>query len=310
MLRHEVYCSAIKFFKMLGRKLLRSVLFTPGDKLKALEKSLTLPTDAIIIDLEDAVSPSNKKLARDQALNFIGSVQSLKKENRPYLILRTNCPERSPWGSEDIQSFSDSGVTVDGVLLPKVDNADLISRTLDKFPKISSIPLWANIETCVGVQNADSIMRHPQVEAFVFGINDLSKELGIRSIPLRHPLIYSLSKCVLAARAAGKIAIDGVYMDLKNIPGLEEECRQGRDFGFHGKSLIHPNQIEASNQAFSPSEKELEWAREITLAYKEAMKEGKGVCVVRDRLVEHLHVIDAQNMLEMQELIVKKSKNL
>ncbi len=184
-----------------------------------------------------------------------------------------------------------------------------VERLIKSYAYIAQrkLPIWAMIETAKGVQNCDEIARNQHIDALILGSNDLSKELGARQVPSRLPLVYSISKLVLAARCENKFAIDGVFMNIKNTEELAESCKQGRDFGFHGKSLIHPNQIESANISFSPSEEEIKLSKEILTAFEEAQKNGKGVCVVRDKLVEHLHVIEAQTILDMDRQIRGRS---
>ncbi len=228
----------------------------------------------------------------------------------PSVVIRTNCPLRTSSGQKDFQAaLSDPLLPIDAICVPKVDDLDTVLRIARSFPEIDKrkIPIWAMIETAKGVQNCDEIASSDHVEALILGSNDLSKELGARQVPSRLPLVYSMSKLVLAARSSGKYAVDGVFMNIKNTEELFESCKQGRDFGFHGKSLIHPNQIESANINFSPSNDEINLSKEIIAAFEEAQRNGKGVCVVRDKLIEHLHVLEAQSILEIDSQIREKS---
>jgi citrate lyase beta subunit len=292
--------------------------------MKAIEKSFTLATDVVIIDLEDAVAVSSKGIAREQVVKFIKefgskSPSSSGASSRPAIVVRANCPLRTADGLADLKALtSDPSLGLDAICLPKVDNSEDIKRLVANFPGMgaggyggvggsSKIPIWAMIETAKGVQNVDEIARCSHIEALILGSNDLSKELGARHVPSRLPLIYSISKLVLAARAEGKYAIDGVFMNIKDGEGMLESCKQGRDFGFHGKSLIHPSQVEHANSSFSPSTEEIAYSKEVIAAFEEARRNGKAVAVVRDRLVEELHAKEAQLILDIDRQIRQKS---
>lgn len=288
--------------------------------MKAVEKSFTLATDVVIIDLEDAVAVSSKGIAREQVVKFIkdfgrkSSSSSSSGSSGPAIVVRANCPLRTADGLADLKALtSDPSLGLDAICLPKVDNSEDIKKLVATFPGMgggggsSKIPIWAMIETAKGVQNVDEIAKCSHIEALILGSNDLSKELGARHVPSRLPLIYSISKLVLAARAEGKYAIDGVFMNIKDGEGMLESCKQGRDFGFHGKSLIHPSQVEHANSSFSPSAEEIAHSKEIIAAFEDAQRNGKAVAVVRDRLVEELHAKEAQSILDIDRQIRQKS---
>lgn len=275
--------------------LCRSMLYTPGDKLNALRKSLTLDADKVIFDLEDAVSPANKENARS-------NVSSLLSEQSPHLskvAVRINCPFTSPWGRDDIKMLLEQPVRVP-IILPKVESAESISRTKSLLQQhASSTPLYAMIETPLGVIHVDSIAA-TTVSCIIFGSNDYAKCL---QVPLhRSALQYAHSRTINAAKAFQTPVIDGVYMDLTN-EGLEEDVAAGKALGFDGKSLIHPKQIAATNRIYTPTSEEVEAAREIIAAHAAAQLEGVSLVVVRGRLIEQLHVDEAYRIIEMFEYI-------
>ncbi|GAA0284752.1 HpcH/HpaI aldolase/citrate lyase family protein [Rhodovulum strictum] len=265
----------------------RSVLYIPASKARALEKARTLPADAIIFDLEDAVAPEEKRAARDllaEALREGGY-------GARFLIVRVNGLD-SEWGADDVAAMR--GVGADAILLPKVETTAQLDALGDAIPGVG---LWAMIETPRGVLNAPALAAHPRVGGFVMGTNDLAKELGCRTRSDRLALIASLSQCLLAARAHGIVAIDGVYNAFRHEEGLWAECEQGRDLGFDGKSLIHPDQIAIANATFAPTSEEIELSRRQIAAFDEARKRGLGIAVVDGRIVENLHIVTARKTL-------------
>ncbi len=272
---------------------LRSVLYIPASKPRALEKARTLPVDAIIFDLEDAVSIEEKAEAREtlkQALSEGGYGNRLK-------IVRINGLD-SPWGEEDAAAVK--SMAADSVLLPKVSS----TRDLDAIAeRVGDLPLWAMMETPLGMLNAAQIATHPQLEGMVMGTNDLAKELQANFRPDREPLLTGLGLCLLAARAHGLAIVDGVYNAFKDSDGLRIECEQGREMGFDGKTLIHPAQIDVANAAFSPTPEDVELARRQIAAFEAAEAEGQGVAVVDGRIVENLHVATARETLAKAEAI-------
>ncbi|WP_299138093.1 CoA ester lyase [uncultured Tateyamaria sp.] len=266
---------------------LRSVLYIPGSRPRALEKARGLPVDAIIFDLEDAVAADEKVAARATlaaALAEGGYGARMK-------IVRINGLD-TPWGAEDAQAVRDMGV--DAVLLPKVS----APADLDALAALTGdVPLWAMMETPLGMLNAPQIAAHRLLQGMVMGTNDLAKELQTRFRPDREPLMVGLGLCLLAAKAHGCAIIDGVYNAFKDTAGLEIECTQGRDMGFDGKTLIHPAQIDTANTAFSPSEDEIDLARRQIAAFEEVEASGQGVAVVDGRIVENLHTVTARETL-------------
>lgn len=271
----------------------RSVLYIPASKERALDKARSLPVDAIIFDLEDAVTIEEKVNARatlKSALVAGGYGHRLR-------IVRINGLD-TEWGADDARAVRE--MQADAVLLPKVGSP----ADLDALAAITGdLPLWAMMETPRGMLNAASIAAHPKLAGFVMGTNDLAKDLNTRFRPDRAPLMTSLGLCLLAAKAEGVIIVDGVYNAYLDDEGLAAECAQGRDMGFDGKSLIHPAQVAIANAAFSPSEDEIDLARRQIAAFDETMATGQGVAVVDGRIVENLHVATARDLLAKAEAI-------
>ena len=274
----------------------RSVLYIPGSKNRALDKARGLSVDAIIFDLEDAVSPDGKIEAR-------GTLREALEQggygNR-YKIIRITGLD-TEWGPEDIAALRDA--PADAILVPKVNSAadiDAVQTLLG-----NQTPIWAMIETPAGVLNSNEIATHPSLEGFVAGTNDLAKELNCRARPDRLPMHLSLQMMLLAARSNDLIAVDGVYNQFKDEEGLRAECEQGRDLGFDGKTLIHPNQVAVSNECFAPSEAEVELARRQIEAFEEIEKSGQGVAVVDGKIVENLHVETAKKTLAKAAVIAE-----
>ncbi|HEY7039179.1 MAG TPA: CoA ester lyase [Methylomirabilota bacterium] len=277
----------------------RSVLFMPGSNARALEKARTLPADALILDLEDAVAPEAKAEARAQVLAALRAGGYGRRE----VIVRVNGPG-TPWGADDLNAVAQAHV--DAVLLPKVETAETVSAALARLGPTRDV--WCMLETPRGILNAGSIAAaSPRVGALVMGTSDLTKDLHARSTRDRLPLLASLQLCVLAARAAGTTALDGVHLDLDDEAGFAAVCRQAADLGFDGKTLIHPRQVAAANEAFAPTAGEVDWARRVIAAHAEAVAGGRGVVVLDGRLVENLHVDDARRVLALAEAIAARA---
>ncbi|MVO15068.1 HpcH/HpaI aldolase/citrate lyase family protein [Parasedimentitalea huanghaiensis] len=275
----------------------RSVLYIPGSKSRALEKAKVLPVDAVIFDLEDAVSVSEKEAAREtlaQALAAGGYGARMR-------IVRINGLD-TQWGSDDAKAAAQMGC--DAILLPKVsDPADL-----DALAAITGdVPLWAMMETPRGMLNAAAIAAHPKLQGMVMGTNDLAKELQTRFRPDRLPMMAGLGLCLLAAKAEGLVIVDGVYNAFKDAEGLAAECSQGRDMGFDGKTLIHPAQVDVANTAFAPSAEEIDLASRQIVAFDEAEAAGQGVAVVDGKIVENLHVATAREIIAKADAIAAVS---
>ncbi|SDX16363.1 HpcH/HpaI aldolase/citrate lyase family protein [Litoreibacter albidus] len=269
----------------------RSVLYIPGSKTRALEKAQGLPVDAIIFDLEDAVSPDEKVAARELLAETLRTADYGPRK----CIVRVNGADTA-WGADDLATFID--VAPDAILLPKVEDtatvADLAARVT------GDTKIWAMMETPRGILNAAAIAAAPKMEGFVMGTNDLAKDLGSRG---RAAMTTSLQLCLLAARAQGLVCVDGVYNAFKDDDGLQAECMEGRDMGFDGKTLIHPAQVAITNAVFGPSTEELELARRQIDAYEQAKADGQGVAVVDGKIVENLHVETATRLLAKADAI-------
>ena len=272
---------------------LRSVLYLPASNVRALEKAANLPCDAIIFDLEDAVAADEKPRARETLAAALRGTDYGPRAR----IVRINALS-SLWGAADVAAMS--GLPVDAVLIPKDDGPQDVQAVADLVP---DVPLWAMMETPRGCLNAAAIAAHPRLTGFVMGTNDLAKDMGARFHPDRLPMQTALGLCLLAARAEGIVAIDGVYNALRDDEGLRAECDQGRDLGFDGKTLIHPAQLGIANVAFAPSSAEVDLARRQIAAWTQAQAEGRGVTVVDGRIVENLHIDTARRTLARTQAI-------
>ena len=276
----------------------RSVLYIPGSKERALEKATGLSCDAIIFDLEDAVAVEEKVNARAILIKALSEADFGARMR----IVRINGLD-SDWGREDALAMAAAlkdGVKIDAVLIPKVSTKSDLDAVANLIP---TVPLWAMMETALGMLNAADIAAHPRLEGMVMGTNDLAKELQSRFRPDRLALQTGLGLCLLAAKAFGKIIVDGVYNAFKDDEGLRAECDQGRDMGFDGKTLIHPAQLEIANAAFAPSEAEIDLARRQIAAFDAAQAAGQGVAVVDGKIVENLHIVTARQVLAKAEAI-------
>ncbi|WP_120503544.1 HpcH/HpaI aldolase/citrate lyase family protein [Sulfitobacter mediterraneus] len=272
---------------------LRSVLYIPGSKPRALDKARTLACDAIIFDLEDAVTPEEKVSARET----LAAALTEGGYGARYKVIRINGLD-TEWGADDARAAAK--MDADAILLPKVGSPS----DLDALAAlVGDTPLWAMMETPMAMLNAGAIGAHPQLEAMVMGTNDLNKDLQTRTRADRLPLMTGLGLCVLAAKAHQIAIIDGVYNAFKDDDGLKIESDQGRDMGFDGKTLIHPAQLAVANAAFSPSQEEADLARRQIAAFEETEASGQGVAVVDGRIVENLHVATARETLAKLEAI-------
>ena len=276
----------------------RSVLYMPSSNAKALEKAKGLACDGIIFDLEDAVAPDAKPGAREAAAAAVASGDYGKRE----LTIRVNSIG-TEWHDDDLAAASQAGP--DAVVVPKVNSADEVHSLVAAMEKAGApahTKLWAMIETPVAILHAEEIARaSDRLACFVLGTNDLVKELYAEHVPGRGPVLTSLSLALLAARSAGIAILDGVYNDVKDLDGFTAECRQGREFGFDGKTLIHPGQVEIANSEFAPSEKAVEDARGILAAWEAGA--GSGVVTYNGRMIENLHVDSARRTLAIAEAI-------
>jgi citrate lyase subunit beta/citryl-CoA lyase len=278
----------------------RSVLYMPGANERALEKAKTLPTDALILDLEDSVAPDAKGEARKRVAEAAASGEYGYRE----VTIRVNAPG-TPWHADDVKAAAEAGP--DAVVVPKVESVETV-RQVEAALEAAGAPdrtvIWAMIETPVAIFAATAIAAASErLTVLVMGTNDLAKELHAEHVPGRAPLLTGLSLALLAARATGKAVLDGVYNDVQDLAGFEAETLQGRQLGFDGKTLIHPKQLEACNRIFAPAEAEVERSRRIIAAFEEATSQGRGVVTVDGRMIENLHVDEARRVLALAEAV-------
>jgi len=282
----------------------RSVLYMPGSNARALEKARTLPADALILDLEDAVAPEAKERAREQVCAAVRAGGYGHRE----IAIRVNGLDTA-WGEKDVAAAA--AAAPDAILVPKVESAEgllEVERRMRAAGAPESTAIWCMLETPRGVLASAEIARATRRQAvWVMGTNDLAKDLHCLHTPLRLPLLASLSLCLLAARAAGLVVLDGVYNDLEDAEGFLASCRQGLELGFDGKTLVHPSQIDPCNSTFSPDAAEVERSRKIISAFEAARAEGKGVVVVDGRMIENLHVENARRVVAQAEAIAARS---
>jgi citrate lyase subunit beta/citryl-CoA lyase len=277
----------------------RSVLYMPAANQRALDKAATLPADALIFDLEDAVAPDAKVEARANAVAAAGSGLYGPRE----VTIRCNGLDTA-WGGDDLIAAATSGAVA--VVIPKVGSraeVDEVSARLDAAGAPAHMAIWPMIETPAAIFAVREIASHPRVAVLVMGTNDLAKELRSRQVPGRHPLVPHLATALLAAREAGVVIVDGVYNDVKDPDGFRDECRQGAEMGFDGKTLIHPGQVEIANEVWAPSEAEIDHARRVISAFDEATAAGRGVITVDGRMIENLHVDNARRVLAVADAI-------
>jgi citrate lyase subunit beta/citryl-CoA lyase len=278
----------------------RSVLYMPGSNTRALEKGKTLPADALILDLEDSVTPDAKAEARRQVCAAVKAGGYGRRE----VVVRVN-GLHTPWGRDDLVQVSEAGP--DAVLLPKLVSVGMVreaERLMEQHGAPENMALWCMMETPLDVLHAEEIASSgPRIACLVVGSSDLTKDLHASHTAERLPLLTSMGLCLLAARAYGLAILDGVHLDLADDEGFARACRQGAELGFDGKTLIHPKTIAVANEAFSPSVEDVAWSRRIIAAHAEAAAEGKGVVVVDGKLVEALHVEGARRLVALAEAI-------
>ncbi len=267
----------------------RSSLYLPANREGAIAKARTLAADAIILDLEDAVQPEAKDAARDAAL----AASNAGGWGERSLLLRVNSLA-TPWSAADFAAARAGAF--DGIVVPKVDSPAEAERAVEAA---GGLPVWAMIETPRGVLAAPDIAVVPGVAVLLAGMADLAKDLRCRPDAARTPLLYSLSAIIVAARAAGILAIDGVYTDIRNDAGFIAEAQQGLMLGFDGKSLVHPSQVDPCNAVFSPSDADIAAAHGLIAAYEAGLAAGKGVTTFNGKLVEVLHVAEARRVLAL-----------
>lgn len=285
----------------------RSVLYMPGSNARALEKAKTLPADGVILDLEDSVAPDAKEAARKQVAEVVKAGGFGARE----VIIRTNAVD-TPWHAEDLAAAAQAGP--DAILIPKVQSAETLEmigrRLLDMHTPIKT-RVWAMIETPLAIFNILSIAAEAKdsearLSCFVLGTNDLAKDTRARLVPGRAPMLPWLTTVIAAARIYGVEVLDGVYNDLGNTDGFAVECQQGVELGMDGKTLIHPNQIEPCNKAFSPTDAEVEWARKMIAAFDLPENKSKGVVSIDGRMVERLHAEMARRTVAIAEAIATR----
>ncbi len=278
----------------------RTVLYLPGSNARALEKARSLATDALILDLEDAVAPDAKSTAREQVAAAVTAGGFGHRE----VLVRVNGAD-TDWFEPDIAAVA--AAPPDGVLVPKVSSAADVAEVeaaLSAAGAPDDLPMWAMLETPRAVLDAAAITAaSDRLVGFVMGTNDLAKELRSAHVPGRAPLLTSLAWCLLAVRDAGKTIVDGVYNDLDDAEGFAAECRQAVELGFDGKTVIHPRQLDACNAAFTPTDSEVAHASRVIEAFEAASAEGKGVVTVDGKLIENLHVEQARRTLAVVEAV-------
>lgn len=266
----------------------RSALYLPASNARAIDKARTLACDVVILDLEDAVAPEAKAVARDQAVAALRDGGFGHRE----LVVRVNALS-TPWGEADLAAFADASSVA--VLAPKIAAAADVGAYAERLP--AGAPLWLMIETARSVLRLEEIAAAPGVAALVIGTNDLAKAMGAQLDGERAPFVGLLALAVAAARAASVAVLDGVYNDLDDVAGFARQCDQGAAFGFDGKTLIHPGQIAACNAAFSPTPEEIAWAGKVERAFAAPEAAGQGVLRVEGRMVERLHLDQALDLL-------------
>ena len=282
----------------------RSVLYMPASNARAVEKARGLPCDVVILDLEDAVAPEAKTAARQAAAEAVAAGGFGPRE----VVVRVN-GLGTEWGADDLATIAAAGP--DAILVPKVGGpADVAAYDAAIRAAPATTRLWAMIETCPAVFALEAIAacgRSSRLSALVMGINDLAKEMGARQTPGREPFWAAMSLTVAAARAHGLLALDGVHNEIDDLAALETVCLQGRDFGFDGKSLIHPTHLEITNRVFSPEPSEVAWSRAVIAAFEAPENAGRGALRVEGRLAEHLHLGQARRLVALSEAIAARA---
>jgi citrate lyase subunit beta / citryl-CoA lyase len=276
----------------------RSVLYMPASNERALEKAKSIPCDGLILDLEDAVAPDAKPAARESACAAAASGEYGARE----VTIRVNGAD-TEWHRDDLRAACAAGP--DAIVVPKVSSADAVLELIDAmagYDAPDNTTLWAMVETPTAMLHCEEIASASErLTVLVMGTNDLAKELYAAHVPGRHPLLPGLGLALLAARATGKAILDGVYNDVQDAEGFLAECRQGREMGFDGKTLIHPGQVDGANTTYAPSEQEIEDAGGVLRAWEDGR--GSGVVTYRGRMVENLHVESARRTLAIHEAI-------
>jgi citrate lyase subunit beta/citryl-CoA lyase len=271
----------------------------PSSNERALEKAKTIPCDALIFDLEDAVAPDAKESARVTAVAAAGSGEYGHRE----VTIRCNGLD-TPWGADDLAAAATSGAAA--VVIPKVNShayLEEVERQLDAAGAPSEMTIWAMVETPTALLDIRSIAHHDRVNVLVMGTNDLIKELRTGAPADRSPLVPHLTTALVGAREADKVILDGVYNDVRDPDGFLAEAQQGKELGFDGKTLVHPSQVEPANGVWAPDPGEVEFSRHVIVAFQEAEAEGRGVITVDGRMIENLHVDNARRVLAVADAI-------
>jgi len=283
-------------------RLLRSLLFVPGNNQRFLEKAKILSADIVCFDLEDSVPLEEKKSAR----NIIKEALEKRTDYQAEIYVRTNSPVSGLIG-EDLAAIVQKGI--DGIVIPKVNNASEIKKiekalaNLEKKRKLKPIELMASIESAEGVVNAYSIASaSKRISSLIFGVFDLLNDLGIEYTKQAEGAKYARAKIPIDARAAGKYALDAIWQDLNDEAGLEQDCTMAKNLGYAGKTIIHPNQIQTTHRIFYPTSSEVEWAKKVIDAYVSAKKKKKGATKVEGKMIDEVHFKRAQTLLQSVNL--------
>ncbi len=278
-------------------RLLRSLLFVPGNNQRFLEKAKTLSSDIVCFDLEDSVPLEEKKSAR----NLIKEALEKRSEYQAEIYVRTNAPASGLIG-DDLVTIVQKGI--DGIVIPKVNNVNelkKIERTLtglEKKRKLKPIEIMASIESSEGVVNAyDIASSSNRISALVFGVFDLLNDLGVEYTKNAEGARYARAKIPIDAKAAGKYALDAIWQDLNDEAGLEKDCATAKSLGYTGKTIIHPNQIPTTHRMFYPTIQEIEWAKKVINAYESAKKKKRGATKIEGKMIDEVHFKRAKTLL-------------
>lgn len=284
-------------------RLVRSLLFVPGNNSRFLEKAKTLPADIVCFDLEDSIPDNEKKNAR----HLVKETLKRRSEYTPDVYVRINSPSSGKI-ADDLKEITTKGI--DGIVIPKVNNASELKKiektlsSLEKKQKLKPIDLMPSIESAEGVVNAYAIASATKrTAALVFGVFDLLNDMGIEYTKQAEGAKYARAKVPLDAKAAGTYAIDAIWQDLKDVNGLREDCITGKNLGYSGKSIIHPDQIQITHQVFYPNNAEIEWADKVYKKYLEATKTGRGATVIEGKMIDEVHYKRAKALLQAAKRI-------
>ena len=280
-------------------QLFRSLIFVPGNNSRFLEKAKTLKADIVCFDLEDSVPDSEKRKARQLIKTALKSRSSYLSS----IFVRTNSPSSGKI-PDDLKEIVQKGI--DGIVIPKVNNVieikkieNIISK-LEKSRKLKPIQIIPSIESAEGVVNTYNIASsNKRVSAVVFGVFDLLNDLGIEYTKNPEGGKYSRSKIPVDAKAAGVASIDAIWQDLKDLKGLEKDCKTGKNLGYTGKSIIHPDQIETTHKIFHPTKTEIQWAEKVCQTYEKSIKKGKGATTIEGKMIDEVHYKQAKAVLEL-----------